>query len=91
MRCVFAKTNPVLMDKAIAHYLNAIKRKESPVFHFMSLYSDNEPYPLPELIECLNERIDAIQKEFKKYPTEDNVFWLSKLKRKREQLNQLLK
>lgn len=57
------------MNLAIAHYLNATKRKESPVFHFVSLYSDDEPYPLTELITCLNERIKGLEREFKAYPT----------------------
>lgn len=45
MRCAIAKNNPVVMDLAIAHYLNATKRKESPVYRFMSLYSDDELIP----------------------------------------------
>lgn len=70
MRCAIAKNNPVVMKLAMAHYLNSIKRTESPVFCFKSLYSDNEPYPLAELLICLNERIKGLEREFKAYPTD---------------------
>lgn len=89
MRCVIAKTNPVLMDKAIIHYLNPEKCKESPLFRFMSLLDDNEPYPLPELIQCLNERIDEQQALFKEYPTDSTSIHLDRLKRNRRELLKL--
>lgn len=86
MRCATAKNNPVVMDLAIAHYLNAIKRKESPVYHFMSLYSDDEPYPLTELITCLNERITGLEREFNTYPTDTLAVALDINRRKRKAL-----
>lgn len=89
MRCVIAKTNPALMDKAIIHYLNPEKRKESPLFRFMSLFDDDEPYPLTELIQCLNERIDEQQARFKEYPTDSTVIHLDRLKRNRRELLKL--
>lgn len=90
MRCVIAKTNPVLMDKAIIHYLNPEKCKESPLFRFMSLFDDEEPYPLPELIQCLNERIDEQQALFKEYPTDSTSIHLGRLKRNRRELLKLV-
>lgn len=74
------------MDLAIAHYLNATKRKESPVYRFMSLYSDDEPYPLTELITCLNERITGLEREFKAYPTDTLAVALDMNRRKRRKL-----
>ena len=47
MQCVRAKTNHLIRRQAIKHYLHD-KRKD--VFTFMSLWNDNEPYPLNELI-----------------------------------------
>ncbi|WP_167325174.1 hypothetical protein [Mannheimia granulomatis] len=44
MKCITAKQNPVLMRLAIRHYLENDKGKETPVFTFLSLYSETEPY-----------------------------------------------
>lgn len=58
MKSQIVKQNPVLMREAMKHYLT--HGKQEPVFTFMSFYDDNEPYPLPELIECLEARIEAL-------------------------------
>lgn len=58
MKSQIAKQNPVLIQKAIKHYLTY--GKETPVFTFISFYDDNEPYPLAELITCLEARIEAL-------------------------------
>ena len=58
MKCTIAKNNLFLLKQAIQHY-----RKSSQIFTFMSLYSDNEPYPIDELIEVLEQRLVAIQCE----------------------------
>lgn len=60
MKSQIAKQNPVLMQQAIKHYLNNTKGKETPVFTFISFYDDSEPYPLAELITCLEARIEAL-------------------------------
>lgn len=58
MKCTIAKHNSLLLQQAIQHY-----RKSSQLFTFMSLYSDNEPYPIDEVIEVLEQRLVAIQCE----------------------------
>ena len=58
MKCTIAKHNLFLLKEAIQHY-----RKSSQIFTFMSLYSDNEPYPIDEVIQVLEQRLVAIQCE----------------------------
>lgn len=58
MKCTIAKHNDLLLKQAIQHY-----RKSSQIFTFMSLYSDNEPYPIDEVIQVLEQRLVAIQCE----------------------------
>ena len=58
MKCTIAKNNLFLLKQAIQHY-----RKSSQIFTFMSLYSDNEPYPIDEVIQVLEQRLVAIQCE----------------------------
>lgn len=58
MKCTIAKHNLFLLKQAIQHY-----RKSHQIFTFMSLYSDNEPYPIDEVIEVLEQRLVAIQCE----------------------------
>ena len=53
-----SKKQSFLLKQAIQHY-----RKSSQIFTFMSLYSDNEPYPIDEVIEVLEQRLNAIQCE----------------------------
>lgn len=53
MEARIAKHNHILMNKAIQHYLKGNKE----IFTFMSLWNDEEPYPLNELILCLEDRI----------------------------------
>ena len=58
MKCTIAKHNSLLLQQAIQHY-----RKSSQIFTFVSLYSDNEPYPIDEVIQVLEQRLVAIQCE----------------------------
>ena len=58
MKCTIAKHNLFLLKQAIQHY-----RKSHQIFTFMSLYSDNEPYPIDEVIQVLEQRLVAIQCE----------------------------
>ena len=58
MKCTIAKNNLFLLKQAIQHY-----RKSSQIFTFMSLYIDDEPYPIDEVIEVLEHRLVAIQCE----------------------------
>lgn len=55
MKCAIAKHNELLLQQAIQHY-----RKSHQIFTFMSLYSDNEPYPIDEVIQVLEQRLVAI-------------------------------
>lgn len=68
MRCVIAKMNLVLMNKAIAHYLEP--STQGTVFTFPSLYDDNEPYPLPELLLMVQEQIGLFESQFKEKPND---------------------
>ncbi|WP_025218002.1 hypothetical protein [Mannheimia varigena] len=88
MNCSAAKQNPVLMRLAIRHYLETNKGKETPIFTFLSLYSDNEPYPLTELLIMLGKRIEALEKQYKAMPIESDLTTLMIL---RKQLGQLRK
>jgi len=58
MKCTIAKHNLFLLKEAIQHY-----RKSHQIFTFMSLYSDNEPYPIDEVIQVLEQHLVAIQCE----------------------------
>ena len=58
MKCTIAKHNGLLLQQAIQHY-----RKSSQIFTFMSLYSDDEPYPIGEVVQVLKQRLNAIQCE----------------------------
>lgn len=58
MKCAIAKNNELLLKQAIQHY-----RKSSQIFTFMSLYSDDEPYPIGEVVQVLKQRLNAIQCE----------------------------
>lgn len=58
MKCAIAKHNELLLQQAIEHY-----RKSSQIFTFMSLYDDNEPYPIDDVIHVLERRITVIERE----------------------------
>lgn len=88
MRCTTAKQNPVLMRVAIRHYLNNDRGNKTPIFTFLSLYTDTEPYPLPELLIMLGKRIEALEKQYKAMPVENDSITLGIL---RKQLAQLRK
>ena len=75
MKCTIAKHNLFLLKEAIQHY-----RKSHQIFTFMSLYSDNEPYPIDEVIQVLEQRLVAIQCEI------DNFTKMTAGLRKNEQL-----
>ncbi|MEE6052665.1 hypothetical protein, partial [Avibacterium paragallinarum] len=73
MKCRIAKM--ALLDTAIAHYL-----EKRPLLRFMSLFDDNEPYPLLEVVELLSERIRGQETEFKKLPSEGLEWAIAKNK-----------
>jgi len=58
VKCTIAKHNSLLLQQAIQHY-----RKSHQIFTFMSLYDDNEPYPIDDVIQVLEQRLNAIQSE----------------------------
>ncbi|HHW7568799.1 TPA: hypothetical protein ACU21S_002151 [Mannheimia haemolytica] len=88
MRCLTAKQNTVLMRLAIRHYLNNDKGNKTPLFTFLSLYSETEPYPLPELLIVLGNRIAKLEQQHNAMPSETDLITLGIL---RKQLAQLLK
>ena len=75
MKCTIAKNNLFLLKQAIQHH-----RKSHQIFTFMSLYSDNEPYPIDEVIQVLEQRLVAIQCEI------DNFTKMTAELRKNERL-----
>lgn len=62
MKCTIAKHNPLILLQAVKHY-----QKSAQIFTFMSLYSDNEPYPIDEVIQVLKQRLNAIQYEIENF------------------------
>lgn len=75
MKCTIAKHNSLLLQQAIEHY-----RKSSQIFTFMSLYDDNEPYPIDDVIHVLERRITVIEREI------DNLTKMTAGLRKNERL-----
>ncbi|QPB42668.1 hypothetical protein [Rodentibacter haemolyticus] len=61
MKCEIAKKSEVIILQAIKHYDR--QGSKTPVFTFISLYDDNEPYPLAELISVLERQIIALNKQ----------------------------
>lgn len=86
MKSQTAKQNPVLMDKAIAHYLKSDRGTKTPLFTFMSLFDDNEPYPLPELLTLLDERISGQEQAFNAGGKFSDELSLATLRNKRAKL-----
>ncbi|EMY45220.1 hypothetical protein [Glaesserella parasuis] len=80
IKCVIAKMNPLVMDMAIKHYIE--NGSKTPLFTFKSLYSDDEPYPLDELLIVLSERIETLAREFKAMPSDSLLLQLSPLRKK---------
>ncbi|HDZ6746240.1 TPA: hypothetical protein RS749_001153 [Mannheimia haemolytica] len=76
------------MRLAIRHYLNNDKGTKTPLFTFLSLYSETEPYPLPELLIVLGNRIAKLEQQHNAMPNETDSITLGIL---RKQLAQLLK
>lgn len=54
-----------LRPTAIRHYAQSRE-----IYRFMSLYDDNEPYSIEEVIELQKVHIEALQAEFKLCPSE---------------------
>lgn len=63
MRCKTAKE--FLRPEAIKHY---ITKRNSHLFVFMSLYSDEEPYPI-DVVEVQKTRIALLMADFERLPT----------------------
>lgn len=74
MKCEMAKMNTVLIQHAFDHYAAGNKN----VFTFKSLYNDEEPYPLEELIACLATHIQILEAEQQVQQTESRQtsIWL---------------
>ncbi|MGX3021507.1 hypothetical protein [Ursidibacter sp. B-7004-1] len=87
MRCVIAKMNLVLMQQAIKHYLD--KPTQGTPFTFKSLYDDNEPYPLAELLLTVQEQIGLLESEFKERPSNALANSLSVWRKKLDRLAKL--
>lgn len=66
IRCKEAKQN--LLIAAVKHY-----KKSTALFTFISLYDDNEPYPLDEVIYILQCKCDAAKREINNRPNSPNM------------------
>nr|DAS41802.1 MAG TPA: hypothetical protein [Caudoviricetes sp.] len=66
IRCKEAKKN--LLLTAVKHY-----KKSTALFTFISLYDDNEPYPLEEVIYILQCKCDAAKREINNRPNSPNM------------------
>lgn len=64
MKCKTAKE--FLRPMAIEHY---ITNRNSNLFIFMSLYSDEEPYPIEDLVEVQKSRVALLMADFDRLPT----------------------
>lgn len=64
MKCRTAKE--FLRPMAIKHY---ITKRNSHLFVFMSLYSDEEPYPIEDLIQVQKSRVALLMADFERLPT----------------------
>lgn len=58
MKCAIAKHSETILKQAIKHY-----SKHSTLFAFISLYDDNEPYPLDEVIDVIKLKIKDLKTE----------------------------
>ncbi|STO65166.1 Uncharacterised protein [Haemophilus parahaemolyticus] len=70
MQCIRAKTNHLIRRQAIKHYLHD-KRRD--VFTFMSLWNDEEPYPLSELIIAQLFYIDELKADAKNLKEPEHI------------------
>ena len=66
IRCKEAKQN--LLLTAVKHY-----KKSTALFTFISLYDDNEPYPLDEVIYILQCKCDVAKREINNRPNSPNM------------------
>ncbi len=74
MKCEIAKMNTLLIQHAFDYYAAGNKN----IFTFKSLYNDEEPYPLEELITCLATHIQILEAEQRIRQTESRQtsIWL---------------
>ena len=66
MRCKQAKQN--LLLSAVNHY-----KKSTALFTFVSLYDDEEPYPISEVIHALECKCNAAKREIDSRPNSLNM------------------
>ena len=66
MRCKEAKQN--LLLTAVKHY-----KKSTELFTFVSLYDDDEPYPIEEVIYALRCKCDEAKREIDSRPNSPNM------------------
>ncbi|WGE57666.1 hypothetical protein [Actinobacillus equuli] len=87
MKCEIAKMNTVLIQHAFNHYTAGNKN----VFTFKSLYNDEEPYPLEELITCLATHIQILEAEQQEKHTESRQTSIWLYAKRIKQLEQIRK
>ena len=66
MKCKQAKQN--LLLSAVNHY-----KKSTALFTFVSLYDDEEPYPISEVIHALECKCNAAKREIDSRPNSPNM------------------
>lgn len=68
MQCLTAKSNPILLSQAVRFYLDFAKTRKMgqalPIYCFMSLWRDDEPFPLAEVIQMQTLKMQGIMTEF---------------------------
>ena len=62
MKCAIAKHSETLLELAIKHY-----RHTREMFVFISLYDDEEPFPLDEVISVLALKIEETKNELERW------------------------
>lgn len=75
MQCLRAKTNHLVRRQAIKHYLH---EKRTDTFTFLSLWNDNEPYPLNELIIAQLFYVDGLKADAKEMSNPEHIASLIK-------------
>lgn len=80
MKCLFAKTNPLIIKQAVEFYL----KNKNGVFTFISLWNDEEPFPKDELLNCLDVWIKQVKELHSTAPHDRNRTYTSLLNKWRK-------
>lgn len=87
--CETAKLNPLIIRQAVGFYEKSAKSDPLPAFTFLSLWNDEEPYPIKELISVLTAKIERADSTLWQYPNNDSLIrewavwkqWLARMEK----------